>query len=173
MSGLIHVYIGDGKGKTTASVGLSVRAAGRDKKVIFAQFLKSGITGELRSLETLGIPVIRSAIPLGFTCQMDAAAQAACKAEQQRIWNQVLAVVQAGPVDLLVLDEVLDAINTKMLDEQELRSFVEHKPTELELVLTGRGPGEWLMEQADYISEVRKVKHPFTRGIPARIGIEK
>jgi cob(I)alamin adenosyltransferase len=172
MSGLVHLYIGDGKGKTTASVGLSVRAAGRDKKVIFAQFLKSGVTGELRSLETLGVAVIRSEIPLGFTNQMDEAAKAACKAEQQSIWRRVQEAVQAGP-DLLVLDEVLDAINMKMLDELELRSFIENKSDELEVVITGRNPGEWLMERADYFTEMKKIKHPYNRGIKARIGIEK
>ncbi|MDR3333403.1 MAG: cob(I)yrinic acid a,c-diamide adenosyltransferase [Treponema sp.] len=172
-SGLIHLYIGNGKGKTTASVGLSVRAAGRDKRVVFAQFLKSGFTGELRSLETLGIVVIRSEIPLGFTHLMDEAAKAACANEQGKVWNRVMEAIQAEPVDLLVLDEVLDALTTKMLDEQVFRSFVENKPAELELVLTGRGPAEWLVEKADYISEVKKVKHPFDRGMPARVGIEK
>jgi cob(I)alamin adenosyltransferase len=173
MSGLVHLYIGDGKGKTTASVGLSVRAAGRDKKVVFAQFLKSGVTGELRSLETLGVPVIRSEIHLGFTHQMDEAAKAACKAEQQRVWRRVQEMIQAGPVDLLVLDEVLDAINMKMIDELELRSFIENKSDDLEVVITGRNPGEWLMERADYFTEMKKIKHPYNRGIKARIGIEK
>jgi cob(I)alamin adenosyltransferase len=189
MSGLVHVYIGDGKGKTTASVGLSVRAAGRDKKVVFAQFLKSGVTGELRSFETLGIPVIRSEIHLGFTHQMDEAAKAACTAEQQKVWRRVQEMVQTGissaaspgtssaaspgPVDLLVLDEVLDAINMKMLDELELRSFIENKPEDLEVVITGRNPSEWLMERADYFTEMKKIKHPYNRGIKARIGIEK
>jgi cob(I)alamin adenosyltransferase len=173
MSGLVHLYIGDGKGKTTASVGLSVRAAGRDKKVVFAQFLKSDATGELRSLETLGIPVIRSAKRLGFTHLMDEAAIAACKAEQQKIWRRIQETVQTGPVDLLVLDEVLDAINMKMLDEQELRSFIENKSEELEVVITGRNPSEWLMERADYFTEMKKIKHPYNRGIKARIGIEK
>jgi cob(I)alamin adenosyltransferase len=181
MSGLVHVYIGDGKGKTTASVGLSVRAAGRDKRVVFAQFLKSGVTGELRSLETLGIPVIRSEIPLGFTHQMDEAARAACTAEQQKVWRRVQEMVQTGtssaaspgPVDLLVLDEILDAINMKMLEELELRSFIENKPEDLEVVITGRNPSEWLMERADYFTEMKKIKHPYNRGIKARIGIEK
>jgi len=173
MSGLVHLYIGDGKGKTTASVGLSVRAAGRDKKVVFAQFLKSDRTGELRSLETLGVPVIRSCVHLGFTHQMDDAAKAACKAEQQKIWRRVQEAVQSGAVYLLVLDEVLDAINVKMLDEQELRSFIENKPEGLEVVITGRNPSEWLKERADYFTEMKKIKHPYNQGIKARIGIEK
>jgi cob(I)alamin adenosyltransferase len=171
--GLIHVYIGDGKGKTTASLGLSLRAAGRDKTVVFAQFLKTGATGELRSLEKLGIPVIRSAVALGFTHRMDAQAKILCGEEQRRVLDRVLEVLSAGKIDLLVLDEVIDAVNAGMLDEGEFRSLVEHKPPELELVLTGRQPPEWLMDRADYVSEIKKIKHPFDRGINARIGIEK
>ncbi|MDR1956064.1 MAG: cob(I)yrinic acid a,c-diamide adenosyltransferase [Treponema sp.] len=171
--GLIHLYIGDGKGKTTAAVGLSVRAAGQDKRVIFSQFLKTGTTGEIRSLERLGIRVIRSEVNLGFTYQMDPSARERCKAEQGTILRRVRELVAAEPVDILVLDEVLDAVNTQMLEEGELRSLIAHKPGSLEVVITGRHPGPWLMEAADYVSEVSKVKHPYDRGITARIGIER
>ncbi|MDR2630485.1 MAG: cob(I)yrinic acid a,c-diamide adenosyltransferase [Spirochaetaceae bacterium] len=171
--GLIHLYIGDGKGKTTASIGLSVRAAGRDKTVVFAQFLKTGPTGELAPLEKLGIQVIRSTVKLGFTHQLDDSERVRCGEEQQYILDRVLAILSAAPVDLVVLDEVVDAVNARMLDEGEFRSLVENKDPELELVLTGRRPPQWLIEKADYVSEVKKIKHPFDRGIPARIGIEK
>lgn len=172
-NGLIHLYIGDGKGKTTASIGLSVRAAGRDKTVVFAQFLKTEATGELASLEKLGIRVIRSAVKLGFTHRMDDAARTRCGEEQRRILALVLEVLSAIPVDLLVLDEVLDAVNTGMLAEGAFRSLVENKAPELELVLTGRHPPQWLIDRADYVSEIKKIKHPFDRGIQARIGIER
>jgi cob(I)alamin adenosyltransferase len=171
--GLIHVYIGDGKGKTSSAVGLSVRAAGRNRRVVFAQFLKSEATGELRSLETLGIRVIRSTRRLGFTFQMDEQLKAACRDEQRSLLDRVRAALADGGVDLLVLDEVIDALNTGMLDEGDLRSLVENKPGELELVLTGRCPPPWIRDAADYLSEIRKVKHPFDRGIKARIGVEK
>ncbi|MFP3091552.1 cob(I)yrinic acid a,c-diamide adenosyltransferase [Treponema sp. TIM-1] len=172
-NGLIHLYIGDGKGKTTASLGLSLRAAGRDKTVVFAQFLKTGITGELAPLEKLGIRVIRSTVKLGFTHRMDDAARTRCGEEQRCILDLVREALAAAPVDLLVLDEVLDAVNIRMLDEGEFRFLVENKPPELELVLTGRNPPPWLVDRADYVSEIRKIKHPFDRGITARIGIEK
>jgi cob(I)alamin adenosyltransferase len=173
MSGLIHVYIGDGKGKTTASIGLCVRAAGRDKNVLFAQFLKSGTTGEEQSLKKLGVEVIRSTIHLGFTHQMNEEEKAACRNEQQKILGRVREAIEAGKIDLAVLDEVIDALNTNMLDEADLRSFVENKPEEVELVLTGRRPAAWILDAADYISDIKKIKHPFDRGIQARIGIEK
>ncbi|MDR2485830.1 MAG: cob(I)yrinic acid a,c-diamide adenosyltransferase [Treponema sp.] len=173
MAGLIHLYIGNGKGKTTASVGLSVRARGRDKTVVFAQFLKSGVTGELRSLEKLGIRVIRSDVTFGFTHRMDEQTKAACRYEQNRLINLINEAMQAEKIDLLVLDEVLDAVNTGMLEDKALRSLVENKDMDMEVALTGRDPAEWLVEAADYISDIAKAKHPFDRGIRARIGIEK
>jgi cob(I)alamin adenosyltransferase len=168
---MVHVYIGDGKGKTTAAMGLSVRAVGRGLTVVVAQFLKSGATGELCSLEKLGILVIRSELQLGFTFQMDAETKTRCRQEQARILEQVRERLKAGKADLIVLDEGIDALNMGMLDEAEFRSFVE--TCMAELVLTGRNPPAWLVEKADYVSEVRKVKHPYDRGIHARVGIEK
>ncbi|MDR0589177.1 MAG: cob(I)yrinic acid a,c-diamide adenosyltransferase [Spirochaetaceae bacterium] len=170
---LTHLYIGDGKGKTTASIGLSVRAAGRDKTVVFAQFLKTETTGELASLEKLGIRVIRSTVRLGFTHRMDESARSRCGEEQRRILGLVLEALSATTVDLVVLDEVIDALNARMLDEGEVRSLVENKGPELELVLTGRNPPQWLIEKADYVSEIKKIKHPFDRGIRVRTGVEK
>lgn len=172
-NGLIHVYVGDGKGKTTASVGLSVRAAGRDKTVVFAQFLKTGATGELEPLEKLGVRVIRSTVKLGFTHKMGDSERARCGEEQRRILGWVLEILSSRRIDLLVLDEVIDAVNTRMLDEGEVRSLVENKPPGLELVLTGRQPPQWLLDRADYVSDIQKIKHPFDRGITARIGIEE
>ncbi|MDR1985532.1 MAG: cob(I)yrinic acid a,c-diamide adenosyltransferase [Treponema sp.] len=179
MTGLIHLYIGDGKGKTTAAVGLSVRAVGRDKQVLFAQFLKSSFTGELRALEKLGVEVIRSTLALGFTHQMNEETKARCRGEQglilDRIRETLYGETRGGGIknpDLVVLDEALDAVNTGMLDEGALQSFVETRPLALELVLTGRNPPAWLLDAADYVSEIKKVKHPYDRGIPARVGIE-
>jgi cob(I)alamin adenosyltransferase len=173
MDGLIHIYTGDGKGKTTAAIGLCARAAGRDKKVIFAQFLKTQDTGELNSFEKLGITVIRSTLRLGFTNAMDGAAKRLCAEEQQKIVKEIRDHLSRGKTDLLVLDEILDAVNAGMLDEAELRSLVARKPPETELVLTGRNPPAWLTEDAGYISDIRKVKHPYDRGVQARTGIER
>jgi cob(I)alamin adenosyltransferase len=172
-TGLIHIYVGNGKGKTTAAVGLCVRAAGRDKKVIFAQFLKTQDTGEVNSFEKIGITVIRSTRRLGFTNTMDDSTKSLCREEQEKIMKEVLNRLSCEKTDLLVLDEVLDALSANMLDEAELRSLVANKPADLELVLTGRNPPLWLTGAADYISDVRKVKHPYDRGIKARTGIER
>jgi cob(I)alamin adenosyltransferase len=169
--GLVHLYIGDGKGKTTAAIGLSVRAAGRGKTVVFAQFLKTENSGELASMEKLGIRVIRSTLRLGFTYQMDENTRGLCREEQGRIMAE--AVKAAEGADLLILDEVLDAVYTEMLEEGKLRSFTEHRGPVLELVITGRNPPAWLLEGADYVSEIKKIRHPYDQGIQARIGIER
>jgi cob(I)alamin adenosyltransferase len=172
MNGLIHIYAGTGKGKTTAAVGLCVRAAGRDKKVVFAQFLKTQDTGEIKSFEKLGIRIIRSALNLGFTIFMDDEAVKLCKEEQEKIIKRILDCLSHEKADILVLDEALDAVNTGMLEEEALRSLIVNKPDDLEIIITGRNPAAWLIEAADYISDVRKVKHPYDKGIKARIGIE-
>ena len=169
--GLVHLYIGDGKGKTTAAIGLSVRAAGRGKTVVFAQFLKPEASGELASMDKLGIRVIRSTLRLGFTYQMDENARGLCREEQCRIMAE--AVKAAEGADLLILDEVLDAVYTGMLEEEKLRSFTEHRGPVLELAVTGRNPPPWLLEGADYVSEIKKIRHPYDQGIQARIGIER
>jgi cob(I)alamin adenosyltransferase len=173
MSGLVHIYAGTGKGKTTASIGLCVRAVGRNKKVIFAQFLKTEATGELVSLEKLGVEIIRSSNRLGFTHKMDDDARIICRKDQENIMEKIRDSLSGGTVDLLVLDEVLDALNTGMLDDVSFRSFVDTKPANMELVLTGRNPAPWLIEAADYFSDIQKVKHPYDRGIKARTGIER
>ncbi|MDR1948249.1 MAG: cob(I)yrinic acid a,c-diamide adenosyltransferase [Spirochaetaceae bacterium] len=176
MGGLIHIYAGTGKGKTTASVGLCVRAAGRNQKVIFAQFLKTEDSGELVSLEKLGLEIIRSGLRLGFTNNMDEKTKTLCRAEQEGIMERIRERLSGEKVDLLVLDEVLDALNAGMLDEPAFCSFIANaagRPDDPEIVLTGRNPAPWLVEMADYVSDVQKVKHPYDRGIKARIGIER
>ena len=168
MKGLIHIYCGDGKGKTTAATGLAVRAAGCGMKVLLVQFLKGQETGELRALAHIpGITVLRGKASEKFTFQMD-------ERELQQTYDLLTAVEQAraGACDLLVLDEVMGALSCQLIDEDLLRSLVEQKPERLELVMTGRNPPDWLIEAADYVSEIKKVKHPYDRGVSARRGIE-
>ena len=191
--GLIHLYIGDGKGKTTAATGLAARAAGCGRRVVFTQFLKGRRTGEVSSLEALGVMVVRSEIDFGFCWEMDGGQRKTCHAEQGRLLGEargavlddtgeiredIFATSPGNPpgtdktADLLVLDEALDVIATGMLDEEALKGFVMQKPEGLELVLTGRAAPGWLMEKADYITEMKKIKHPYDMGVKAREAIE-
>lgn len=174
MFGLIHIYCGDGKGKTTAAVGLAVRCAGRGNKVLLVQFLKSRDSGELYSLAKLpDIEVMRGKESKKFTFQMNEEEKHALLIEHNKMFEQVLAKIKNGGYSLLILDEVIGALNAKVFEMPKLIEFLRHKPENLEVVLTGRNPAPELVEIADYVSEVRKVKHPMDKGIMAREGIEK
>ncbi len=174
MFGLIHIYCGDGKGKTTAAVGLAVRCAGRGNKVLLVQFLKSRDSGELYSLAKLpDIEVIRGKESKKFTFQMNEEEKHALLIEHNKMFEQVLAKIKNGGYSLLILDEVIGALNAKVFEMPKLIEFLRHKPENLEVVLTGRNPAPELVEIADYVSEMRKVKHPMDKGIMAREGIEK
>ncbi len=174
MFGLIHIYCGDGKGKTTAAVGLAVRCAGRGNKVLLVQFLKSRDSGELYSLAKLpDIEVMRGKESKKFTFQMNEEEKHALLIEHNKMFEQVLAKIKNGGYSLLILDEVIGALNAKVFEMPKLIEFLRHKPENLEVVLTGRNPAPELVEIADYVSEMRKVKHPMDKGIMARGGIEK
>lgn len=174
MFGLIHIYCGDGKGKTTAAVGLAVRCAGRGNKVLLVQFLKSRDSGELYSLAKLpDIEVMRGKESKKFTFQMNEEEKHALLIEHNKMFEQVLAKIKNGGYSLLILDEVIGALNAKVFEMPKLIEFLRHKPENLEVVLTGRNPAPELVEIADYVSEMRKVKHPIDKGIMAREGIEK
>ena len=174
MFGLIHIYCGDGKGKTTAAVGLAVRCAGRGNKVLLVQFLKSRDSGELYSLAKLpDIEVMRGKENKKFTFQMNEEEKHALLIEHNKMFEQVLAKIKNGGYSLLILDEVIGALNAKVFEMPKLIEFLRHKPENLEVVLTGRNPAPELVEIADYVSEMRKVKHPMDKGIMAREGIEK
>ena len=174
MFGLIHIYCGDGKGKTTAAVGLAVRCAGRGNKVLLVQFLKSRDSGELYSLAKLpDIEVMRGKESKKFTFQMNEEEKHALLIEHNKMFEQVLEKIKNGGYSLLILDEVIGALNAKVFEMPKLIEFLRHKPENLEVVLTGRSPAPELVEIADYVSEMRKVKHPMDKGIMAREGIEK
>ncbi len=174
MFGLIHIYCGDGKGKTTAAVGLAVRCAGRGNKVLLVQFLKSRDSGELYSLAKLpDIEVMRGKESKKFTFQMNEEEKHALLIEHNKMFEQVLAKIKNDGYSLLILDEVIGALNAKVFEMPKLIEFLRHKPENLEVVLTGRNPAPELVEIADYVSEMRKVKHPMDKGIMAREGIEK
>ena len=174
MSGLVHLYCGDGKGKTTAAVGLAVRCAGRGNKVLLVQFLKSRDSGELYSLAKLpDIEIMRGKESKKFTFQMNEEEKHALLIEHNKMFEQVLAKIKNGGYSLLILDEVIGALNAKVFEMPKLIEFLRHKPENLEVVLTGRNPAPELVEIADYVSEMRKVKHPMDKGIMAREGIEK
>ncbi|MDD3170097.1 MAG: cob(I)yrinic acid a,c-diamide adenosyltransferase [Eubacteriales bacterium] len=173
-SGLIHLYHGDGKGKTTAALGLTIRAAGSGFRVVFVQFLKSRPTGELSVLGDLpGVTLLRGKESGSFTFAMSEEEKEKTKRLHTENLNAAIALASSGDCDMLVLDEVVGAYGRDLIDKAVLEAFVRNKPDRLELVMTGRSPAQWMIDCADYVSEIRKIKHPYDRGVPARTGIEK
>ena len=171
MKGLVHIYCGKGKGKTTASVGLSVRAAGAGKRVLFVQFFKNGVSSEVKMLSLLpGVETLVNERYVNFFLKMDDEQ----KAEASEIYAQLLdkALSIANDFDLLVLDEIISTCHYGIVDEAKLIEFLDSRAEGLEVVLTGRKPSERMMERADYITEMTKIKHPYDKDIPARKGIE-
>lgn len=172
--GLIHIYCGDGKGKTTAAMGLALRAAGNGMQVAIVQFLKGQTSGELRSLELLpNITVIREQMSPKFTFQMNPDELDQTREVHSRYLHRALELAREGRCDMLILDELMGALSCGLIDEALLHELVDHKPEPLELVMTGRNPPQWLLDRADYVSEICKRKHPYDRGIAARLGVER
>ena len=164
---MLHLYWGNGKGKTTAAMGLALRALGHGRRVVIVQFLKDGTSGEIAPLRAAGAAVY--ACPNAkFTWLMDEADKAAAREASARALGQAL----AEPFDLLVLDEACAALKSGILDEALLRRAVAFAKNGREVVLTGRDPAPWLQDAADYSTEMRAHRHPYANGVAAREGVE-
>ncbi|NOZ24513.1 MAG: cob(I)yrinic acid a,c-diamide adenosyltransferase [Nitrospirae bacterium] len=168
--GLIHIYTGEGKGKTTASVGLAVRAKSRGWRVLFAQFMKPDYTGgELDLLEKLLIVTRRFTRikPPRFHPETD-------RAELKKRSFEALREIQhaAQDFDLVIIDEFNNLVGSGIISEREAVDFMKSFCEGTELVLTGRGATEAMIDAADYVTYMNAVKHPFDRGQTARQGIE-
>lgn len=166
--GLVHLYWGEGKGKTTAAMGLALRALGTGRKVVIVQFLKGGQSGEIPLLRSLGARIFRGKAGTKFSFQMTEEEKAGTRALQTEHLRQALAC----GAELLVLDEACAAYQTGLVDQELLKSAVLERPESREVALTGRNPPEWMREAADYSTEMRCHRHPFEQGAPAREGIE-
>lgn len=172
--GMVHIYCGDGKGKTSAAVGLAVRAAGRGRDVVIARFLKTDDSGEVSVLKGIpGITVIPCERTFGFVSRMDEETRREAAAYNRQLFERAAEeILGMDPHGVLILDEIIGAVNFRMVPEKELIRFLKSRPEGLEVVMTGRGPSKGLLELADYVSEIRKISHPYDRGILARKGIE-
>ena len=168
--GLLMVHTGDGKGTTTAALGLALRAFGAGLKVLILQFIKGGQTyGELEALKKFYPQVQIKQCGLGFTNQGD-------KAEHKKVAEETLQLARkeilSGDWNLIILDEINYAVKFNLISETEMLELVKLKPAELHLLLTGRDATENLIDCADLVTEMKLVKHPFQSGIKAQRGIE-
>ena len=169
--GFIQLYTGDGKGKTTAAVGQTLRALGNGLQVVFVQFMKSVPSGEIDMLEKCGgglIEILREwddSFIIGNPSEKQIAMS-------RDLWRKMLKAVETLKPDLLVLDEVAVAIGYGLLNEPEVLGFLKEKPQTLEVVLTGQNASDALMAASDLVTEMKKVKHYYDKGVMARRGIE-
>jgi len=170
MRGYVQVYTGDGKGKTTAAIGLAVRAAGAGLKVFIAQFVKEGAYSEVHALERLS-PAI-TCRQYGSGCFIvDEPTDEDVRLAQQG-FDEVRRVVGAGQHDVVILDEGNVATHFKLIAVEQLLDLIESKPEHVELVITGRRADPRLIERADLVTDMGEVKHYYQQGVSARKGIE-
>jgi cob(I)alamin adenosyltransferase len=173
VTGYIQIYTGDGKGKTTAALGLALRAAGRGIRTYIAQFLKAQPTGEIEAIKKLA-PLVRIEQfgREGFITVKDAPGDEDIERAKAGLAKAREAML-SGAYRIVVLDEVNTAVHFKILPEKDVLDFIDERPAAIELVLTGRYAPASFVDQADLVTEMKAVKHYFDRGVKAREGIEK
>ena len=164
---MIHVLTGDGKGKTTSSIGMAVRAAGHKWSVVFVQFLKNGSSGEIEILKNISnVRLIHANNDYGFISQMTNEQKESLKREYAIIVDSLI----DSSANMIILDEITHVLNAGFISKSKLEKLIHE--SDAELVFTGRNAPKWIMEIANYVSIIERYKHPFDEGIAARIGIE-
>ena len=173
MTGYIQVYTGNGKGKTTAALGLALRAAGHGMRTYIGQFLKGQHYGELAAVEKLS-PLIRIERfgREGFLHITEGPDDEDIRRAREGL-QKCREAMLSGKYQIIILDEVNTAVLLKVLTEHDLLDFLAEKPDSVELVLTGRGAPQAVIEKADLVTEMKSLKHYYERGVKAREGIEK
>lgn len=171
MKGYVQVYTGNGKGKTTASLGLAIRAAGADLKVFIVQFMKMGDYSEIKALERFSdlITIEQYGIK-GFVKgkpeQKDIAAS-------KKGLKRLRSVVSSGKYNVVIIEEANVAVKCGLFSVDELIEVIDSKPDHVELIITGRGADPKIIEKADLVTEMKEIKHYYQKGVKARVGIEK
>ncbi|NNG01495.1 MAG: cob(I)yrinic acid a,c-diamide adenosyltransferase [Desulfobacteraceae bacterium] len=171
MRGFVHVYTGNGKGKTTAAIGLSIRAAGAGLKVFIAQFIKMGDYSEIKALKRYSdLITIKQ---FGHGRFVDGKPDPEDIAIARQGYQEVRKIINAGEYQVVILEEANVAVKYGLLAVQELINLIVHKPEHVEMIITGRYASPRVIEYADLVTEMRMVKHYYQKGVVARVGIEK
>lgn len=172
--GKVAIYTGNGKGKTTAAIGQAIRAYGYGLKVYIVQFLKSRDTSELNVLNSLGenLKVFRFERERDFFWNLNEEEKKELKEDVDKAYNFIKNVLINEECDVLIIDEIMGVLGNKLLTENEVLELIKIKPSNMELIMTGRNVPRLIIEKADLVTEMKEVKHYFKDGTPARRGIE-
>lgn len=172
--GLVQVYTGDGKGKTTAAIGQGIRAYGNGLKVYMLQFLKGGETGELSTIDELGenFKIFRFERPKDFTWNLTKEELDELRGEIRNGYNFILDVIKDNKCDLLIIDEVMAVLSNEFLTVEEVLYILDNKPNNMEIILTGRNVPKEIIDKSNLVTEMKCIKHYFEEGVEARKGIE-
>ena len=172
--GLTIVYTGKGKGKTTAALGIVLRAVGYGKKICMIQFIKGSWSyGEMYSSKRLEPEFEMVAVGKGFVGIID---DRSSKEDHEKIAKEAIRIsiekMQSGKYDIIILDEINYAVNLGLISIEDVKELIKSKPEKLDLVLTGNYAKEEIIDLADLVTEMREIKHPFQQGIKAKKGID-
>ena len=172
--GYVQIYTGNGKGKTTAAVGLAVRAAGNGYNVFMVQFLKGSKTGEIESAKKMApfFNIFRFEKKRGFFWTLNADEKVELKEDVQKAYEFCRKTLKEEKCDILIMDEVMGALSNNLISEQQLIELIDNKPDNIELVLTGRNAPKSIIHKANLVTEMKDIKHYFNEGVPSREGIE-
>ena len=171
--GLIIVYTGDGKGKTTASLGLAVRAVGAGLKVRMLQFIKGDWKpAELKGAKLLAPAFTMQQLGIGFVTYKPKRPYEEHQEAAQAGWEQAKVEMASGNQDVLILDEINNAFRFNLLSANDVVEALKAKPEGLHVILTGRGAPPEIIELADLVTEMKAIKHPYEKGVPAQYGID-
>ncbi|MDP2863629.1 MAG: cob(I)yrinic acid a,c-diamide adenosyltransferase [Desulfobacterales bacterium] len=171
MKGYVQVYTGDGKGKTTAAIGLSIRAAGAGLKVYIAQFIKMGDYSEIKALKKFSDLITVGQFGLGRFIK-GKPSEEDIEAARAGI-EKVKSLMASQDYDIIILEEANVAAKYGLISVNDLLDMISSKPENMELVITGRGADPEVVEKADLVTEMKEIRHYFKKGVPARKGIEK
>ena len=173
--GLVHLYYGDGKGKTTAALGLGLRALGAGMRVLLAQFLKGMNSSELKALCYFSdrFSLVPGEPTTKFTKYMTPEELKATLQNQAQMFAAAQKAALSGEAELVILDELVDAVRLGAISFEQVRQFLTDSNRRCEVVITGHAPGPEWIALCDYVTEMKKISHPYDKGIRARMGIEK
>jgi cob(I)alamin adenosyltransferase len=171
MTGYVHVITGNGKGKTTAALGLAVQAAGRGERVFFTQFIKGNIYSEIKALNRMADYITIKQFGLG-RFMGGKPYEADIRAAKEGI-EEVKTAMASGRYGVVIMDEANVAVAYKLFSEEKMIEVIEHKPSHLNLIITGRAASSVIKERADIVTEMKEIKHYYKNRVKARVGIEK